>query len=123
MPVKQGPRDNLRQDVRGIVVTGYLVQREAAGAEPLLHPELADRQVANSSDAGPATNADGGRVMEQRMTWDFWMGLAVGIYVPIFLGLGVGILRERERWVGERNLQKAREAAEQLKSRKLRVVQ
>ena len=57
------------------------------------------------------------------MTWDFWMGLAVGFYIPIVLGLALGILRERERWVGEANLQKARERAEQIKSRGLRVVQ
>ena len=56
------------------------------------------------------------------MTLDFWIGLAVGFYIPIFIGLGLGILREHARWVGERNMQKVREAAEQMKSRKLRVV-
>ena len=60
VPVQQSPCDNLGEDVRRVAVAGHLVQREAAGAEPLLHPELADRQVADSPDAGSATDADGG---------------------------------------------------------------
>ena len=57
------------------------------------------------------------------MTWDFWTGLVIGFYIPIFIGVGLGIVRARYLIIEERNIQKARETAEQMRNRRWRVVQ
>ena len=49
----------LGADIRRIGVSGDLLEQDRAVANPLLHPELAHRQMSDTADAAPSADADG----------------------------------------------------------------
>eukprot|EP00969_Alexandrium_andersonii_P181661 8027965-Alexandrium_andersonii.AAC.1 len=59
MAVNQIGTHRLREDVRGVLLAGPFQQGEIPRAHALLHPQLTQREVPDSPNAGAAANSDG----------------------------------------------------------------
>eukprot|EP00969_Alexandrium_andersonii_P247305 10928731-Alexandrium_andersonii.AAC.1 len=59
MAINEVRVDRLGEDVRRILVSGPFYQGKVAGADMLLDPQLADRQMANAPYAHAPADTDG----------------------------------------------------------------
>ena len=71
MPTDEFRGHRLRQQVGRVLLSGDLVQGEVSGADPLLHPQLANCKVANLADASAPADADSGTAVCVDMEVEF----------------------------------------------------